>query len=174
MASCSAASSSSPALMAEKAESADDKEGMDGQCPEVLRDKAMGGLISAYELRPAADKRKPASDADEDEGSDAPKPKGKSARAPASDDAKAAGAKYLTHSFVPEDSKGKPVQRTIDFIMLSPSLFQKGVKDSYFVLSTPKAGAAGNDRPKGYGSDHNPVAVDLQLGGKAGDKPASK
>jgi len=139
-----------------------------------LRDKALGGLISAYELRPAADKRKPAADADEDDGGDAPKAKGKAAKSPASDDAKATGAKYLTHSFVPDDSKGKPVQRTIDFIMLSPSLFQKGAKDSYFVLSTPKAGAAGNDRPKGYGSDHNPVAVDLQLGGKAGDKPASK
>ena len=75
---------------------------------------------------------------------------------------------------MPEDSKGKPVQRTIDFIMLSPSLFQKGAKDSYFVLSTPKAGAAGNDRPKGYGSDHNPVAVDLQLGSTPVDKPAAK
>lgn len=140
----------------------------------ALRDKALGGLISAYELRPAADKRKPAADADDDDGGEAPKAKGKSAKAPASAEAKATSAKYLSHSFVPEDSKGKPVQRTIDFIMLSPSLFQKGAKDSYFVLSTPKGGAAGNDRPKGYASDHNPVAVDLQLGGKAGDKPSAK
>ena len=140
----------------------------------VLRDKALGGLISAYELRPAADKRKPAADADEADEGDAPKTKGKAAKAPASDESKATAAKYLSHSFVPEDSKGKPVQRTIDFIMLSPSLFQKGAKDSFFVLSTPKAGAAGNDRPKGYASDHNPVAVDLQLGGKVGDKPSAK
>ena len=86
--------------------------------------------------------------------------------------------KYLTHSFVVEDKPGKPIERTIDYILLSPSLFKRADRGSFFVLSVPKGLNPGSDKPAGYASDHNPLAVDLKMGGKdaapAGAKPAAK
>ena len=119
----------------------------------ALRDKSLGGLISAYELRPGASK----GDGDAEGGS------------------KSDRRKYLTHSFVPEDKPGKPIERAIDFILLSPNLFQKGQKGSYFVLSVPKSSQPGSDKPAGYASDHNPLAVDLKIAAKpAGKTPAKQ
>lgn len=106
----------------------------------LLREKGTGGLVSAYEVRPDAGK-----DRAGDQG----------------DDIRRA---HLTHSFVPDDQKGKPIERSIDFILLSPGLFEKAAKGSYFVLGTPKCLEGNDRRPKGYASDHNPVAVDLKLG----------
>jgi len=118
----------------------------------ALRDKALGGLISAYELRPGASK----GDGDGEGGS------------------KSDRRKFLTHSFVPEDKPGKPIERAIDFILLSPNLFQKGQKGSYFVLSVPKSSQPGSDKPAGYASDHNPLAVDLKIAPKSADKAPAK
>jgi endonuclease/exonuclease/phosphatase family metal-dependent hydrolase len=106
----------------------------------LLREKGTGGLVSAYEVRPDAGKGRAG-----DQG----------------DDTRRA---HLTHSFVPDDQRGKPIERSIDFILLSPGLFEKAAKGSYFVLGTPKCLEGNDRRPKGYASDHNPVAVDLKLG----------
>ncbi|MGA1265866.1 MAG: endonuclease/exonuclease/phosphatase family protein [Phycisphaerales bacterium] len=106
----------------------------------LLREKETGGLVSAYEVRPDAGKGR-----GQDQGDDARRT-------------------HLTHSFVPDDQKGKPIERAIDFILLSPALFDKAAKGSYFVLGTPKCLESNDRRPKGYASDHNPVAVDLTLG----------
>jgi endonuclease/exonuclease/phosphatase family metal-dependent hydrolase len=117
----------------------------------ALRDKSLGGLVSAYELRPGAGKGgKQAKDDDgDDEGS-----------------AKGDRRKYLTHSFVPDDKPGKPIERTIDYILLSPSLFKRADRSSFFVLGLPKPLNPGSDKPAGYASDHCPVAVDLKIGAK--------
>jgi endonuclease/exonuclease/phosphatase family metal-dependent hydrolase len=120
----------------------------------ALREKSLGGLISAYELRPGARK----GDGDEGDGGSA----------------KSDRRKYLTHSFVPEDKPGKPIERTIDYILLSPNLFQKGQKGSYFVLSVPKSLQPGSAKPAGYASDHCPLAVDLKIAAKEDAKPAPK
>jgi endonuclease/exonuclease/phosphatase family metal-dependent hydrolase len=112
----------------------------------ALREKSLGGLISAYELRPGGRK----GDADEGDGASA----------------KSDRRKYLTHSFVPEDKPGKPIERTIDYILLSPNLFQKGQKGSFFVLSVPKSLQPGSAKPAGYASDHCPLAVDLKIAEK--------
>ena len=122
----------------------------------ALRDKSLGGLISAYELRPGA--AKGSKDAGEDDGDDG---------APAKGDRR----KYLTHSFVVEDKPGKPIERTIDYILLSPSLFKRADRGSFFVLSVPKGLNPGSDKPAGYASDHNPLAVDLKIGAKPDAKP---
>lgn len=108
----------------------------------LLREKDLGGLVSAYEVRPNAGGRGKG----EEGGGE-----------------KSAGA-YVTHSFVPDDQKGKPIQRAIDFILLSPSLFEKAQKGSFFVLGVPKCLEGNDRRPKGYASDHNPIAVDLKAG----------
>jgi endonuclease/exonuclease/phosphatase family metal-dependent hydrolase len=110
----------------------------------ALREKSLGGLISAYELRPGGRK----GDGEGDGGS------------------KADRRKYLTHSFVPDDKPGKPIERTIDFILLSPNLFERGRKGSFFVLSVPKSLQPGSDKPAGYASDHCPLAVDLEVAAK--------
>ena len=118
----------------------------------ALREKSLGGLISAYEVRPGASK----GDGDAEGGS------------------KSDRRKYLTHSFVPDDKPGKPIERAIDFILLSPNLFQKAQKGSFFVLSVPKSSQPGSDKPAGYASDHNPLAVDLKIAPKATDKTPAK
>ena len=118
----------------------------------ALREKSLGGLISAYELRPGASK----GDGDAQGGS------------------KGDRRKYLTHSFVPEDKPGKPIERAIDFILLSPNLFQKAQRGSYFVLSVPKSLQPGSDKPAGYASDHNPLAVDLKIAAKSAEKAPAK
>ena len=106
----------------------------------LMREKELGGLVSAYEARPEADRR------------------GKGEQA----EGGKTGTKYLTHSFVGDE--GKPIQRTIDYIMLSPSLLQKAEPGSFFVLGLPKGLDSNERRPKGYASDHNPIAVDLKAG----------
>jgi len=121
----------------------------------ALRDRSLGGLVSAYELRPGA--AKGATDA-KDDGDD----EGASA--------KGDRRKYLTHSFVLDDKPGKPIERTIDFILLSQSLFKRADRGSFFVLSVPKALNPGSDKPAGYASDHNPLAVDLKIGAKDAGK----
>jgi endonuclease/exonuclease/phosphatase family metal-dependent hydrolase len=118
----------------------------------ALREKSLGGLISAYEVRPGGGK----GDGDAEGGS------------------KSDRRKYLTHSFVPEDKPGKPIERAIDFILLSPNLFQKAQKGSFFVLSVPKSSQPGSDKPAGYASDHNPLAVDLKVAVKPADKTPAK
>ncbi len=119
----------------------------------ALREKSLGGLISAYELRSGAGRGSKDEDDDgDDEGGAATK-----------GDRRA----YLTHSFVLPDKPGKPIERTIDYILLSPGLFKKGAKGSFFVLSVPKALNPGADKPAGYASDHNPLAVDLKIPAKA-------
>jgi endonuclease/exonuclease/phosphatase family metal-dependent hydrolase len=120
----------------------------------ALREKSLGGLVSAYELRPGAGKG-----SRDDEGDDAGAAKGDR-------------RKHLTHSFVPDDKPGKPIERAIDFIMLSPSLFKRAERGSFFVLSVPKSLNPGSDKPAGYASDHNPLAVDLKIAAKAESKPA--
>ncbi len=107
----------------------------------LMREKDLGGLVSAYELRPEAGRSGKDGDGDKSSG------------------------KYVTHSFVPDDQKGKPIQRAIDFVLLSPPLFEKGQKGSFFVLGVPKCIEGNDKRPKGYASDHNPIAVDLKAGG---------
>jgi endonuclease/exonuclease/phosphatase family metal-dependent hydrolase len=111
----------------------------------LMREKGLGGLVSAYEVRPGAGR------GGRDEGSD--------------EDGGTSAGTYVTHSFVPDDKKGKPIQRAIDFILLTPSLFEKAGKGSYFVLGVPKCLDGNDKRPKGYASDHNPIAVDLKAGG---------
>ena len=108
----------------------------------ILREKELGGLVSAYESRPDSDRRS----------------KGDSG------DGEKTANKYVTHSFVPDDAKGKPIQRTIDYILLSPPLLKKADKGSFFVLGLPKCIEGNEKRPKGYASDHNPIAVDLKAG----------
>jgi len=122
----------------------------------ALRDKSLGGLISAYELRPGAGKASKDDDGDDEDGKSS---------------AKGDRRKYLTHSFVVEDKPGKPIERTIDYILLSPSLFKRAERGSFFVLSVPKAFNPGSDKPAGYASDHNPLAVDLKIGAKDSPKP---
>ena len=109
----------------------------------LMREKELGGLVSAYEVRPESDRGGKGAKGDQAEG-------GK------------ASAKYLTHSFVGDE--GKPIQRTIDYIMLSPSLLEKAQPGSFFVLGLPKGLDSNERRPKGYASDHNPIAVDLKAG----------
>ena len=124
----------------------------------ALREKSLGGLVSAYELRPGAGKGSKDDEADDD---------GAAA-------AKGDRRKYLTHSFVVEDKPGKPIERTIDYILLSPSLFKRADRGSFFVLSVPKGLQPGSDKPAGYASDHNPLAVDLKIAAKAdAAKPAA-
>ena len=81
---------------------------------------------------------------------------------------------YTTHA------SGRP----IDYIMASPGLSEDFVNSSFFVLGTMHAGddydwRKGEEPPKGYASDHYPIAIDftpddseLADGGKA--KPAPK
>jgi len=81
---------------------------------------------------------------------------------------------YTTHA------SGRP----IDYIMASPGLSEDFVNSSFFVLGTMHAGddydwRKGEEPPKGYASDHYPIAIDftpddaeLADGGKA--KPAGK
>jgi len=148
----------------------------------LLRDKQLGGLISAYEARPAADRMKVGdqidSDDDANDGDGAPARKAspaqsekpaKPAKTKRSPEQIAVAAKYLTHSFVPDGAKAKPMQRSIDYILLSPSLYAKAAKDGYFVFSTPKPLTSNTERPSGYASDHNPIAVDFMLGVKQAD-----
>lgn len=83
-------------------------------------------------------------------------------------------AAYTTHA------SGRP----IDYIMASPGLSEDFVNSSFFVLGTMHAGddydwRKGEEPPKGYASDHYPIAIDftpddseLAEGGKA--KPAAK
>ena len=73
-----------------------------------------------------------------------------------------------------EDKPGKPIERAIDYILLSPNLFKRAQRDSFFVLSVPKALQPGSDKPAGYASDHNPLAVDLKMAAKPeAAKPAA-
>lgn len=74
---------------------------------------------------------------------------------------------YTTHA------SGRP----IDYIMASPGLSEDFVNNSFFVLGTMHAGDAydwtkGEEPPKGYASDHYPIAIDFvpndaELAGKA-------
>lgn len=55
--------------------------------------------------------------------------------------------------------------RVIDYIIVSPELLPEVVSDSAFVLATPSR-APGSDfrrtpEPKGYASDHMPIAIDI-------------
>lgn len=52
--------------------------------------------------------------------------------------------------------------RPIDYIIMSPSLFRSAVDESFFVLGTPIARERIGPKPKGYASDHFPVAIDLR------------
>jgi endonuclease/exonuclease/phosphatase family metal-dependent hydrolase len=65
-----------------------------------------------------------------------------------------------------EDKPGKPIERTIDYILLSPSLYKRAERGSFFVLSLPKPLNPGSDKPAGYASDHCPVAIDLKIAPK--------
>ena len=117
----------------------------------ALRDKAMGGLISGYEARPEKDRAKRGG-ADATDDADDSKEASKALR-----------LKYLTHSFVADDQPGKPIQRSIDYMLVSDSLFFKAVKGSFFVLSTPKVLTSSDQRPPGYASDHCPIAMDFSM-----------
>lgn len=61
---------------------------------------------------------------------------------------------YATHA------SGRP----IDYIVMSPTLFRAAKDESFFVLGTPIAPSRDAPKPKGYASDHFPVAIDLSLG----------
>jgi endonuclease/exonuclease/phosphatase family metal-dependent hydrolase len=61
---------------------------------------------------------------------------------------------YTTHA------SGRP----IDYIIMSPALFRMAKDESFFVLGTPIAPSRDAPKPKGYASDHFPVAIDLSLG----------
>ncbi|MFO0829648.1 MAG: endonuclease/exonuclease/phosphatase family protein [Phycisphaerales bacterium] len=55
--------------------------------------------------------------------------------------------------------------RPIDFIIMSPGLFQDAVDESFFVLGEPlpdKDAPIDGPKPKGYASDHLPIAIDLR------------
>jgi len=83
---------------------------------------------------------------------------------------------YTTHA------SGRP----IDYIMASPGLSEDFVNSSFFVLGTMHAGddydwRKGEEPPKGYASDHYPIAIDftpddaeLAAGGKPAGKGSSK
>jgi endonuclease/exonuclease/phosphatase family metal-dependent hydrolase len=63
---------------------------------------------------------------------------------------------YTTHA------SGRP----IDYIMASPGLSEDFVNSSFFVLGTMHAGddydwRKGEEPPKGYASDHYPIAIDF-------------
>ncbi len=63
---------------------------------------------------------------------------------------------YTTHA------SGRP----IDYIMASPGMSEDFVNNSFFVLGTMHAGDAydwrkGEEPPKGYASDHYPIAIDF-------------
>ena len=82
---------------------------------------------------------------------------------------------YTTHA------SGRP----IDYIMASPGLSEDFVNNSFFVLGTMHAGddydwRKGEEPPKGYASDHYPIAIDftpddteLAKGGKRATKASS-
>ncbi len=81
---------------------------------------------------------------------------------------------YTTHA------SGRP----IDYIMASPGLGEDFVNSSFFVLGTMHAGddydwRKGEEPPKGYASDHYPIAIDFtpddsELAGGGKVKPAQK
>jgi hypothetical protein len=76
-------------------------------------------------------------------------------------DAKAPSETYITHA----------TKRPIDFIWMSEGLAKDVVQKSFFVLGTPVAeklppmNASAEEKekalPKGYASDHLPVAIDI-------------
>ncbi len=66
-------------------------------------------------------------------------------------DTKAPSDTYLTHA------SGRP----IDFIFMSRGLAKDAVPGTFFVLGTPIGAKADSPKPKGYASDHFPVAIDL-------------
>ena len=81
---------------------------------------------------------------------------------------------YTTHA------SGRP----IDYIMASPGLSEDFVNSSFFVLGTMHAGddydwRKGEEPPKGYASDHYPIAIDFtpddaELTNAGQAKPAAK
>ena len=78
-------------------------------------------------------------------------------------DPKAKASTYATHAS----------ERSIDFIVMSPGLAADCIDGSYFVLGTMQLHKEADwrtaEKPKGYASDHMPVAIDIL----PKDKPAS-